>query len=459
MRKRAYSVEEGRVKKDGIHFKPSLSENDIKKTLIHELQHMVQEIEDFARGSNVDIAYRHLFAETYREMADRNAFSNMTGYEEKVQAVEDEIVAKYGMANETAAEALERIVGETYMSVVGEQEAVNTERRMDMNRVERKKQAPHMADSGLILNAKDVRKEFIRAHMDLGWNGVDRRSAPTYNLVRKGWFGVNDQGISRAVPQGETGKSSRLGSRLGRNQTEIGAEYSDYNDSGTRRGTPEVTEPEYDGQVGGTSGGTEETRDSGSLPRGLERGMGRGLGPQRTGNDSTGGSAQADRSGTETSARNSNINPKASDDSGAFSLPEKRYSLSDGEYADTFYSHMGKVIDEMKMPRLGAANGINYLKGRGVKDEEIKWSGIEEFFADKKSVSKEELQEFVRNNQLQIEETALSYGPSYTQKDRETLEQADKDFTETVEKINSLWETLFGERMYPFMASSCHILW
>ena len=120
---------------------------------------------------------------------------------------------------------------------------------------------------------------------------------------------------------------------------------------------------------------------------------------------------------------------------------------------------MGKVIDEMKMPRLGAANGINYLKGRGVKDEEIKWSGIEEFFADKKSVSKEELQEFVRNNQLQIEETALSYGPSYTQKDRETLEQADKDFTETVEKINSLWETLFGERMYPFMASSCHILW
>lgn len=73
-------------------------------------------------------------------------------------------------------------------------------------------------------------------------------------------------------------------------------------------------------------------------------------------------------------------------------------------YAPVFYSHMGKTIDEIKIAKMGAGGVVPYLKGRGVKDEEIKWSGIEAFLEGKKSVTKEELQEFVAGSQLQIVE-------------------------------------------------------
>lgn len=88
----------------------------------------------------------------------------------------------------------------------------------------------------------------------------------------------------------------------------------------------------------------------------------------------------------------------------------------DDAYAPTFYSQMGKVIDEMKMDKIAAKDVVRYLTDtkRGVKAEEIKWSGIEDFLAGKKSVTKTELQEFVANNQLQIEETVLEGGTAIT---------------------------------------------
>ena len=73
-------------------------------------------------------------------------------------------------------------------------------------------------------------------------------------------------------------------------------------------------------------------------------------------------------------------------------------------YAPVFYSHMGKVIDDIKIAKMGAGGVVPYLKGKGVKNEEIKWSGIEAFLEGKKSVTKEELQEFVAGSQLQIVE-------------------------------------------------------
>ena len=83
-------------------------------------------------------------------------------------------------------------------------------------------------------------------------------------------------------------------------------------------------------------------------------------------------------------------------------------------YAPTFYSHMGKVIDDIKIAKMGAGGVVSYLKGKGVKAEEIKWSGIEAFLEGKKSVTKEELQEFVAGSQLTIEEKLGEGGASIT---------------------------------------------
>lgn len=78
--------------------------------------------------------------------------------------------------------------------------------------------------------------------------------------------------------------------------------------------------------------------------------------------------------------------------------------FSDRSYAPTFYSQMGKVVDAIKPQKMGAGGVVPYLKGKGIKNEEIKWSGIEAFLEGKKSVTKEELQEFVAGSMLQIEE-------------------------------------------------------
>ena len=83
--------------------------------------------------------------------------------------------------------------------------------------------------------------------------------------------------------------------------------------------------------------------------------------------------------------------------------PDIRYSDRDS-YAPTFYSYMGKVIDGIRLEKMGAGGVVSFLKGKGVKSEEIKWSGIEAFLEGKKSVTKAELQEFVAGSQLQIVE-------------------------------------------------------
>ena len=74
----------------------------------------------------------------------------------------------------------------------------------------------------------------------------------------------------------------------------------------------------------------------------------------------------------------------------------------DRNYAPTFYSQMGKVIESVKQEKLGASSVIPMLKGKGIKNEEIKWSGIETFLEGKKSVTKQELLDFVAGSQLQI---------------------------------------------------------
>lgn len=84
-----------------------------------------------------------------------------------------------------------------------------------------------------------------------------------------------------------------------------------------------------------------------------------------------------------------------------------RFSLKTKPATDAFYSQMGKVVDGIKTEKVSANGVIPYLKGKGVKNEEIKWSGIEAFLEGKKSVTKQELQEFVAGSMVQIEEITI----------------------------------------------------
>lgn len=85
-------------------------------------------------------------------------------------------------------------------------------------------------------------------------------------------------------------------------------------------------------------------------------------------------------------------------------ISEDSQKFSDRDLAPTFYSQMGKVVDGMKQDKFGASSVISMLRGRGIKAEEIRWSGIATWLEGKKSVTKAELQEFIAGSQLQIGE-------------------------------------------------------
>ena len=126
-----------------------------------------------------------------------------------------------------------------------------------------------------------------------------------------------------------------------------------------------------------------------------------------------------------------------------------RFSFAENSYAPTFYSHMSRTIDGMKDGKYGANSVVPYLKGKGVKNEEIKWSGIEDFLDGKKSVIKAELQEFVAGNQLQIEEKTLSSNPtlSYTEDESRSLDEISTVEQELWDEIDDIWWNKYESEM------------
>ena len=114
---------------------------------------------------------------------------------------------------------------------------------------------------------------------------------------------------------------------------------------------------------------------------------------------------------------------------------------SERKKAPTFYSQMGKVVDGIKDAKIGATSVVSYLKGKGVKNEEIKWSGIETFLEGKKSVTKEELQAFVASSMLDIEETVKKDNLANKFKSKAKLKKISAD-TYEVYKDGKLIDTL-----------------
>ena len=107
-----------------------------------------------------------------------------------------------------------------------------------------------------------------------------------------------------------------------------------------------------------------------------------------------------------------------------------------------FYSQLERTIEQYKGDKIGATSVESYLKGRGVKDEEIKWTGIRTFLEGKKSVSKEDLLQYIRDNSLKIEETTLHNGMNHLDEFTDELWELGvsvDDFLEPMDDTFSLW--------------------
>ena len=119
--------------------------------------------------------------------------------------------------------------------------------------------------------------------------------------------------------------------------------------------------------------------------------------------------------------------------------------LSDRDNAPTFYSHMARVVDSVKQNKLGASSVVSMLRGKGVKAEEIKWSGIEEWLDGKKSVTKAELQEFIAGSMLQIEEDVLGDKEiPYSQEHLDQIAKYEAERDIIAENLKTEWKRIVG---------------
>ena len=124
----------------------------------------------------------------------------------------------------------------------------------------------------------------------------------------------------------------------------------------------------------------------------------------------------------------------------------KGVQYSDRDNAPTFYSQMARVVDGVKQEKLGAASVVSMLRGKGVKAEEIKWSGIEAWLEGKKSVTKAELQEFIAGSMLQIEEEILdNKDRPYTEDQQKKLDEYEAKQSEIAKRLADEWKKITGE--------------
>lgn len=92
----------------------------------------------------------------------------------------------------------------------------------------------------------------------------------------------------------------------------------------------------------------------------------------------------------------------------AMQIPKKLPSMSESiskDYKDSqgFYSVLEKTIDEKVGGKVDSASLAKMLEKNGVKQDEIEWSGLKELMESKEKLTKEEIEEAIKSNRLEIE--------------------------------------------------------
>jgi hypothetical protein len=82
-----------------------------------------------------------------------------------------------------------------------------------------------------------------------------------------------------------------------------------------------------------------------------------------------------------------------------------RLARTDDETAPVFFSAVSNAVDALPMEKGGGDQMRAMIaKGQGVKAEEMSWIGLDDFLKGKKSVTKQEVRDYVEANQVRIEE-------------------------------------------------------
>jgi len=112
-----------------------------------------------------------------------------------------------------------------------------------------------------------------------------------------------------------------------------------------------------------------------------------------------------------------------------------------------FYSAAKQAVDSIQQPK---GTGEQFLKQiektSGVKPEEIKWTGLDDFLKSKKTVTKAEVQEYLDKNRVEVKEVRLGEQETY---DPQRLSQLEEEYKKL--KQHPIDDPSFGEEKYDEM--------
>lgn len=160
---------------DRIYLSASLDSSRAKKTILHEVQHYIQNYEGFAKGGVKEIALKHvlLYAPNY---ADRTEFEKLNTREEREKFLEDALQKKHGVEIETVSE-------ESYWALFGEIEARNTALRSSLSQ-KKINEYPAYNDGDVIMNWYTVEKYYNKL-LDGDFLAVEKYEEENKNAYRQ----------------------------------------------------------------------------------------------------------------------------------------------------------------------------------------------------------------------------------------------------------------------------------
>ncbi len=144
-----------------ILLKNGRTDEETKKTLIHEIQHAVQAYEAFNGGSNMELAYSMLFGRIYHKVKSTQEYKQLKTPEDRRKFVES---FAESLGEDTRREMAKYLYNKNY----GEEEARATANRLRMT--EEKRKLKPIQNKGIVYSPDSVRSELVDILKEMGYN-------------------------------------------------------------------------------------------------------------------------------------------------------------------------------------------------------------------------------------------------------------------------------------------------
>lgn len=189
-----------------IQYDPNLAPKDRMKTLLHEIQHIIQRTEEFGKGGSRDAAKTYLFNRAYDYAKTLLSYQSMQTPEQKEQFVKDLIAARSRSGD------YETAVTEAYRNLFGEIEARNTANRQPLDQRGRQLASPISPKGSLVVTDWAAeRKRYSKNKREINGTIVSSGEG-LYNQDKGGEMHDEQTGVRNNVERDVGGRRRRLDS-------------------------------------------------------------------------------------------------------------------------------------------------------------------------------------------------------------------------------------------------------